>query len=153
MKYLGVLIDSKLTWKHHISHIASKISKSVGIICRLRHLAPFLTLLNIYRSLLYPYLSYGLVAWGQAAKSRMEKILILQIRIVRLMNFANYNSHAVPYFISANVMPINMLYVKLSSLLMHDVHNNLIPFNLSGMFTLSYQIHNHNTRSSSAGNY
>ena len=59
------------------------------------------------------------------------------------MNFANYNSHAVPYFISANVMPINMLYVKLSSLLMHDVHNNLIPSNLSGMFTLSHQIHNH----------
>ena len=69
------------------------------------------------------------------------------------MNFANYNSHAVPYFISANVMPINMLYVKLSSLLMRVVHNNLIPFNLSGMFTLSHQIHNHNTRSSSASNY
>lgn len=153
VKYLGILIDSNLTGKHHISHIASKISKSVGIICRLRHLAPFSTLLNIYRSLIYPYLSYGLVAWGQAAKSDMEKILILQKRVVRLMNFANYNSHAVPYFISANVMPINMLYVKLSSLLMHDVHNNLIPSNLSGMFTLSHQIHNHNTRSSSAGNY
>ena len=83
----------------------------------------------------------------------MEKILILQKRVVRLMNFANYNSHAVPYFISADVMPINMLYVKLSSLLMRDVHNNLIPFNLSGMFTLSHQIHNHNTRSSSTGNY
>ena len=50
-------------------------------------------------------------------------------------------------------MLINMLYVKLSSLLMHDVHNNLIPSNLSGMFSLSRQIHNHNTRSSSAGNY
>ena len=83
----------------------------------------------------------------------MEKVLILQKRVVRLMNFANYNSHAVPYFISANVMPINMHYVKLSSLLMHDVHNNLIPSNLSGLFTLSHQIHNHNTRSSSAGNY
>ena len=52
-----------------------------------------------------------------------------------------------------HVMLINMLYVKLSSLLMHDVHNNLIPSNLSGMFSLSRQIHNHNTRSSSAGNY
>ena len=161
VKYLGVLIDSNLTWKHHISHTASKISKSVGIICRLRHLAPFSTLPYIYRSLIYPYLSYGLVAWGQAAKSHMEKILILQKRVVRLMNFAIYNSHAVPYFVTANFMPItanvrpiNMLYVKLSSLLMHDVHNNLIPSNLSDMFTLSHQIHNHNqTRSSSAGNY
>ena len=82
VKYLGVLIDSNLTWKHHISHIASKISKSVGIICTLRHLAPFSTLLNIYRSLIYPNSSYGLVAWGQPAKSHMEKILILQKRVV-----------------------------------------------------------------------
>ena len=42
-------------------------------------------------------------------KSHMEKILILHKRVVRLMNFANYNSHAVPYFISAYGMPINML--------------------------------------------
>lgn len=84
----------------------------------------------------------------------MEKILILQKRVVQLMNFPNYNSHAIPYFISANIMPISMLYINPSSFLMHDVHNNLTPPpNLSGLFTLSHQIHNHNTRSSSAGNY
>ena len=32
VKYLGVLIDSKLTWKQHISFISSKISKALGII-------------------------------------------------------------------------------------------------------------------------
>ena len=138
VKYLGVLIDSNLTWKQHISHIASKLSKIIGIICRLRHLAPFSTLSNIYRSLIYPYLSYGLVAWGQATKSHIQTILTLQKRVVRLMNFANYDSHAVPYFITSNVMPINILYVKLTSILMHDVHNNLTPSNLSDMFTLSH---------------
>ena len=35
----------------------------------------------------------------------------------------------------------------------HDVHNNSAPSNLSDMLTLSHQIHNHNTRSSAAGNY
>jgi len=37
VKYLGVLIDENLSWKHHILHIASKISTSIGIIARLRH--------------------------------------------------------------------------------------------------------------------
>ena len=41
------------------------------------------------------YLSYGLVTWGQAAKSHMEKILVLQKRVLLLMNFANFSSHAV----------------------------------------------------------
>ena len=75
VKYLGVLIDSNLIWKYHISHVASKISKSVGIIYKLRHFVPFSTLLNIYNSLISPYLTYGLVAWGQAAKSHIEKLL------------------------------------------------------------------------------
>jgi hypothetical protein len=35
IKYLGVIIDISLTWKYHIDNIASKISKSIGIITRL----------------------------------------------------------------------------------------------------------------------
>ena len=72
-----------------------------------------------------------LVAWGQAAKTHTEKILILQKRVMRLMNFANFGSHAVPYFVSSNVLPINLLFYKLTSLLILDVHittqSHLLP--------------------------
>ena len=45
-----------------------------------------------------------------------------------------------------------MLYFKLSSTLMLDVHNKLMPSNICDMFTLTQDIHNYNTRSSSSGN-
>ena len=61
-KHLGVLIDSKLSWTHHITYISTKISKSLIILAILRHFVPSSTLLNIYRSLVQPYLSYG-IAW------------------------------------------------------------------------------------------
>ena len=79
------------------------------------------------------YNSYGLVAWGQAAKTHLEKLLTLQKRAVRLINFAPFRSHAVPYFLHSNIMPITMLYFKLSSMLMFDVYNNttLIIFHIS----------------------
>ena len=35
--FLGIIIDSKLTWKQHIVHIQHKISKTTGIICKTRH--------------------------------------------------------------------------------------------------------------------
>ena len=40
VKFLGVLIDKNLTWKYHIDYIASKISRVVGIMSRLRHSVP-----------------------------------------------------------------------------------------------------------------
>ena len=69
VKYLGVLIDSHLSWRYHIEYISSKISKGVGIIARLRHFVPTSTLFKLYRSLIEPYISYGLTTWGQVANS------------------------------------------------------------------------------------
>ena len=62
VKYLGVMIDNNLSWKFHVDYIALKISKTIGIISRLRHFVPTSILLNIYRSFIHPYISYGLLA-------------------------------------------------------------------------------------------
>ena len=69
LKYLGVLTDSNLSWKYHISHVESKISSNIGVIARLRHFTPFITLLNRFRSLIFPYISYGLSAWGPGSQN------------------------------------------------------------------------------------
>ena len=75
VKYLGLLIDSGLTWKYHIDHIATKISKSVGVIAKLRHCVPKSTTLNIYNSLILPHILYGINVWGLAAKVHLNKIV------------------------------------------------------------------------------
>jgi hypothetical protein len=59
-----------------------------------------------------PYLTFGIVVWGRAAKCYIDKILKLQKRALHLIYSAHYLSHAIPYFQSANVMPINLLYYK-----------------------------------------
>ena len=74
VRYLGVIIDNNLSWKQHIDHVAIKISRTVGLICKLRHFLPRHTLLTIYRSLVTPYLTYGLTAWGQAYKSHLKNL-------------------------------------------------------------------------------
>ena len=153
VKYLGVLIDENLSWKHHILHIASKISTSIGIIARLRHFVPLNTLQHIYRSLIQPYLLYGITAWGRADKIHRNKILCLQKRVLRLMFFGDYKAHAVPFFISSSLLPLDLLYFKSVAVLMYDVSNNTSPPQISNLFNYQHNIHSHNTRSSTRGNF
>ena len=142
-----------MSWKYHIDNVALKISRIIGVIVRLRHLVPFTTLLSIYRSLILPYFSYGLAAWGQAAKCHLQKILVLQKRVLRLMYFSGPRAHAVHLFTSSKILPLNMLYMETISSIMFDVSCLTVPTNISNLFIKANEKHNHETRFSSSDNF
>ena len=145
VKYLGILIDNNHSWKYHIDHISSKVSKGIGMIARLRHFVPLATMLNIYRSLIEPYISYGLIAWGQAANIYVNKVLILQKRALRLMYVADRKAHSAALFLHSRMLPVTMLYYHLVSSMMHACH-------ISVFFPHSEQVHHHFTRFPAVGN-
>ena len=87
IKYLGVLIDSTLSWKHHVSNISKKISRSIGIMYKLRPFLPLKVLKNVYYSLVYSHIVYAIEVWGSTSKTEMNKILILQKKAMRLMTY------------------------------------------------------------------
>ena len=153
VKYLGVLIDFRLSWNNHIDAVLLKNSKTVGLLSKLRYTAPFHILISIYNSLIAPYLRYGLIAWGQAAKSRLDKLLVLQKRALRFIHFANSRDHAIPLFLNTVILPLNFLYYKLLSETMHDVSNNLLPSNIQDLFLPTAHVHSYNTRSSTSRNF
>ena len=51
VKYLGVLIDENLPWKSHVDSVIIKISKTIGMIAKVRYIVPSTVLINIYNSL------------------------------------------------------------------------------------------------------
>ena len=130
-----------------------KISRLVGIIAKLRHFVPRNTLLRIYQSLILPYISYGLTAWGLASKSYLTKILVLQKRALRFIFSVERCEHAVPLFIHVDILPLNFLYFKSVCCLMHDIRNRKVPSNILNLFCDTTSIHSYNTRSSSANKF
>ena len=91
-------------------------------------------------------------------KLNQQDLLILVILIyyqnsLRLMYFADYKSHAIPFFISSRLLPLDMLYFKSVAVMMHDVSNNLTPPYIFNLFTHQADIHPYETRSSQRGDY
>ena len=57
VKYLGITIDNKLNFEEHINALATKISRSLGVLCKLRHTLPKSALRNLYHSMIHPHCS------------------------------------------------------------------------------------------------
>ena len=77
-KFLGVLIDECLTWKNHIDCISKTISRNIGVMNKLKHYIPYRILHTLYCTLILPYLSYGILIWGNTYKSYLDKLVKLQ---------------------------------------------------------------------------
>ena len=83
--FLGVFLDDNLTWKRHISLLASKLSKSIGIIHKSRFFLSTQSLRTLYNSTILPYLYYCNLAWGGTYKANLQRIVILQKRALRIV--------------------------------------------------------------------
>ena len=77
-KFLGVIIDNKLTWKEHISYICGKVAKGIGIISKVRKYLNKDTLLDLCYSFIYPYLTYCNQVWGLSCQTHMNALAKLQ---------------------------------------------------------------------------
>jgi ribosomal protein L5 len=90
MKYLGIIIDNKFKFNHHISYTAERctkiihsLSKAAKVSWGLKHEA-FKT---IYKGAILPFLLYGAAAWIEAMKhkyNRQKYIKVQQLMNVRM---------------------------------------------------------------------
>ena len=71
------------------------MSRSIGIMHKLRPYLPLQIMKNLYYSLVYSHIVYAIEVWGSAFKTDITKILVLQKRALRLMTF-NDNFLAIP---------------------------------------------------------
>jgi hypothetical protein len=88
VKYLGLHLDSKLTWRHHIftkrKQLGLTLSKMNWLLGRRSHLSLPNKLL-LYKSILKPIWTYGIQLWGTASLSNIEILERFQSKALRLI--------------------------------------------------------------------
>ena len=148
VKFLGVYLDTGLTWKRHITETESKISKSLGIIFRLSSFIPPNVLRILYCSLILPYLSYCNIVWGNTYLSNLDKLHILKKKAIRIISGVPSRSHSSPLFSNLNLLKLSDINLVQQCLFVYSAIHSILPNHLSNMFILNYSIHDYRTRSS-----
>ena len=110
-KYLGVYLDRNLNFEYHIiNYILNKTSKLCGILYKLRNLFPTETCIRFYYALIYPYLSYCILIWGNTYQSHLNPLFKLQKRVVRTIAKVSRTEHTTPLFLRFNLLKLEDIY-------------------------------------------
>ncbi len=72
-------MDATLSWKHHVDHMSQKISRALYAIKQVKHFLPTASLKTLYYATV-PNLSYSILVWGNAPKSTLKRVAVLQKR-------------------------------------------------------------------------
>lgn len=79
--FLGITLDSKLQWSHHIAQLAGRLSSAAYAVRRIRQLTDVDTARLVYFSYFHSVMSYGILLWGRAAD--IDSVFVLQKRAIR----------------------------------------------------------------------
>ena len=105
--FLGININENLNWNSHLDQMCTRVSKSVGILNKLKQFLPPFILRILYNSIVLPHLSYGILAWG----STSIRPLKLQKKAVRVISCSKFNAHTDPIFKKLSLLKVSDIYI------------------------------------------
>ena len=112
VKFLEVLLDSTLSWKPHITELSKKLSRTVVVLLyKIRHYAPLETLKLLYYGIFFPFISDGVQVWELTYPTHLDKVFILQKKIIKCMTFNDI------------MVPSSSLFHELEFLKLNDINN------------------------------
>jgi len=153
IKYLGVIIDNKLSWKPQISSLCGKLSQACGVVCKIRHFADINILRVIYFSLFHSHMQNYIIDWGRAYKTAIRPVQVLQNRILRYMTFSKRTSSANNVFKLLKILKVSDMYHVILENFMYKYNADILPSSFVNFFSKLHCTHDHGTRQQVSGNF
>ena len=90
LKFLGVIIDQRLSWLDHINYLVSILSRDIVLLNTASKLFPKTVLLSLYYAFFHSHLICGIEIWCGANMSVKEHLRLLQKRAIRIVCRAHF---------------------------------------------------------------
>lgn len=131
-KYLGIHLDSTLTWKIHIENLVKSNAPLCGMFRKLSHFLPRHVLMKVYYSFVHSRYQFGVSIWGSACASHLKTVQIQQNRCLKAILKLPFLFPTLELYNSTlhNALPIAALHELQTTILTHrmvklkDIHHN-----------------------------
>ena len=102
----------------------------------------------LYNSLIYPFLHYGNIVWANNCPTRLNKLLKLQKKALRVITFSSHKAPSRPLFQKLNLLDINQINDFLVSTFSFNLRSKSLPVYFNDFCIENTRVHNHYTRKS-----
>jgi hypothetical protein len=92
VKYLGLVIDSKWSYKKHIEKLILRLRQMMPSLYKVKYVLDIKNKKNLYFAWVESLLRYGIEIYGQAAESHIERIQKLQNKIIKILFKSNQSN-------------------------------------------------------------
>ncbi|GFV37961.1 RNA-directed DNA polymerase from mobile element jockey [Trichonephila clavipes] len=130
VRYLGLHIDSRLTYKKHIDYLSEKFCGRINLAISLVGRNSPLSLENkviLYKQVLRPIITYASPVLGAAAATHMKKIQVKQNKILRLITNAPWYVRNDVIHYDLHMEPISSYITKLARNVFRSIENHDNP--------------------------
>ena len=100
VKYLGVKIDTNLSWQYHVKDLSLKLNGANALLYKIRKYVGLKILRSIYFAIFDSYLCYCCLVWAQK-HSTIQQIVIYKKRQLKSLIF----NQGIPYQPYSNKIP------------------------------------------------
>jgi len=135
VSFLGLTLDSVLSWKKHIDKLTGKLCSACYALRHIREVVLKDILKSVYFAHIHSLLSYGVIFWRNSAHAK--KIFIIQKKSIRIITKSKPTGSCTQYFINLEIMTMYSQYIF--SLMVHTVQNQQI-------YAANNDIHTYKTR-------
>ena len=85
VRFLGIMIDEKLSWEPHIEHLVSKLNMKIVMLKRITKFIPKSEYRKLYDTLFKSHMNYCIISWEGVSEFKLQSLFTIQKRCVRLL--------------------------------------------------------------------
>ena len=134
-KFVGHVLDDKMSWDGHIQHICRKLASANFAINSAKNFMPLKIRKTLYHTIFDSHLNFGLLLWGCAKNKTIKKVENLQKKCIRNVFLASYKSHTEPIFKKLEILKFKDKITLQRSTFMNNYRNKKLPESFNNKFT------------------
>lgn len=135
IKYLGILIDNKLTFNAHVEHVCKKVARKLHFFARIRKRISKICAIRVYNTIIKPHFEYCSSVTFMCNDYMLDRLQKLQNRGMRIILQCNRRTHITDMLAQLSWMSINQRIIFNVLVFVYKMKFKLLPAYLNDNIT------------------